>query len=191
MGRALKIAKQDTSNNLHDLSIPGGSHAVGAIGGNTAITGYQIVVRVKIGTVAEANGYIIRQKGKKKFLVADTTGVTAGSFIVGNHYVITALGNTNWAAIGADPTAAVGAIFTATGVGSGTGTADTIGVCTLADLANGALTANTMTISFTDPASTVVRASRISNRYVWDFSNVRYFASMTNVDSVTGEVVAA
>ena len=55
------------------------------------------------------------------------TTVTAGSFVVGNTYVIVSLGNTNWQAIGAPAGAAVGAIFTAKGVGSGTGTASIAG----------------------------------------------------------------
>jgi hypothetical protein len=54
------------------------------------------------------------------------TTVTAGSFVVGVAYVIVSLGNTNWAAVGAN-NASVGAIFTATGVGSGTGTASISG----------------------------------------------------------------
>jgi len=52
--------------------------------------------------------------------------VTAGSFVVGVAYVIVSLGNTDWAAVGAS-NASVGAIFVATGVGSGTGTASISG----------------------------------------------------------------
>jgi hypothetical protein len=48
--------------------------------------------------------------------------VTAGSFIVGQSYLITSIGTTNFVAIGA-ATNTVGTYFTATGVGSGTGTA--------------------------------------------------------------------
>jgi hypothetical protein len=51
---------------------------------------------------------------------SSVTTITAGSFVVGVAYVIVSLGNTNWAAVGAN-NASVGAIFTATGVGSGTG----------------------------------------------------------------------
>jgi microcystin-dependent protein len=53
----------------------------------------------------------------------DKTSKTAGSFIVGRKYKITALGTTNFTLIGASANT-VGVIFTATGVGSGTGTAD-------------------------------------------------------------------
>lgn len=56
--------------------------------------------------------------------------ITAGSFVVGTVYEITALGNTDFSAIGlpAGVTAAVGVSFVATGVGSGTGTAKAVGV---------------------------------------------------------------
>jgi hypothetical protein len=48
--------------------------------------------------------------------------VTAGAFVVGSTYLITSVGNTNFVSIGATSNT-VGVLFTATGVGSGTGTA--------------------------------------------------------------------
>lgn len=48
--------------------------------------------------------------------------VTAGSFVIGNAYMIASLGNTDFVAIGAAYNS-VGQVFIATGVGSGTGTA--------------------------------------------------------------------
>lgn len=48
--------------------------------------------------------------------------VTAGGFTVGATYLITSIGNTDFVAIGAAANS-VGVLFTATGVGSGTGTA--------------------------------------------------------------------
>lgn len=48
--------------------------------------------------------------------------VTAGAFVVGNTYRIASVGNTNFVAIGAAANS-TGVIFTATGAGSGTGTA--------------------------------------------------------------------
>ena len=53
------------------------------------------------------------------------TEVNAGSFVVGEEYVITSVGTTDFQAIGANADE-VGEVFTATGVGSGTGTADTV-----------------------------------------------------------------
>lgn len=57
------------------------------------------------------------------------SNVTAGSFATGTAYQITALGSTDWNAIGlpANITAAVGMSFVATGAGSGTGTAKIFG----------------------------------------------------------------
>ena len=48
--------------------------------------------------------------------------VTAGNFVVGNTYLITSVGTTSFTSIGATSNT-VGILFTATGVGSGTGTA--------------------------------------------------------------------
>jgi len=48
--------------------------------------------------------------------------VTAGSFVVGKKYTITSIGSTNFMSIGAVENS-IGVLFTATGVGSGTGTA--------------------------------------------------------------------
>lgn len=48
--------------------------------------------------------------------------VTAGSFVIGNSYQIASVGTTNFTAIGASANS-TGVVFTATGVGSGTGTA--------------------------------------------------------------------
>jgi len=132
--------------------------------------------------VAEADGYIIRQKGSTKYLVADTTGVSDGSFIVGNNYVITSVGDTDWVAAGANPGFGVGSEFEATTVGgAGTGTANTIGTCVLADLADAALTADTMTITYADESSSLVRIKRMTNKYAINFSNQRVLVNYFNV----------
>jgi len=136
MGRPLKIAKQESGGTYHDLAIPSiAGSELGAVGGNHALTGYQVVIRVQIGANAESDGYIIRQKGRSKFYVTD-------------------------------------------GVNFGT--------CTLADLADAALTNDTMTITLTDSGSSAFRAKRISNKFVWDFSDVRYFVSMTTTAAAPG-----
>lgn len=54
---------------------------------------------------------------------ARSNPVTAGGFIVGNNYTIVSAGNTDFTAVGAGNNS-VGTSFTATGVGSGTGTAN-------------------------------------------------------------------
>ena len=53
----------------------------------------------------------------------DKTSVNAGSFVVGRKYKITFVGTTSFTSIGASANT-VGIVFTATGLGSGTGTAD-------------------------------------------------------------------
>jgi hypothetical protein len=51
--------------------------------------------------------------------------ITAGSFVIGNTYVIRTTGTTDFTTIGAADSSP-GTIFTATGIGTGTGTAETI-----------------------------------------------------------------
>jgi len=52
-----------------------------------------------------------------------STATTAGSFVVGKYYTILTVGNTSFTGIGASANT-VGVVFKATGVGSGTGTAN-------------------------------------------------------------------
>jgi hypothetical protein len=68
MGRPLKIAKSATIDSGYNS--PSG---YGVVGGNTGIATTQILCQVKIGANPEAPGYIIRQKGSKKYLVTDGT----------------------------------------------------------------------------------------------------------------------
>ena len=56
--------------------------------------------------------------------VGSTSSINAGSFVVGDSYIITSSGSTDFIAIGAEDND-VGTTFTATGVGSGSGTANT------------------------------------------------------------------
>ena len=68
MCRPLNTAKSSTI----DIGFP--QTASGVVGGNTGIAGNQILCRVKVGANSEANGFIVRQKGKTKFLVEDASG---------------------------------------------------------------------------------------------------------------------
>ena len=68
MGRPLKTAKSATIDTGYNN--PSG---YGVVGGDTGIAPTQIVCQVKIGANAEAPGFIIRQKGAKKYLVTDGT----------------------------------------------------------------------------------------------------------------------
>lgn len=70
MGRPLKTAKsatKDTGFAWND------TYNIGVVGGDTSLAGAQINVRVKVGANAEAEGFIIRQKGSRKFLVEDAS----------------------------------------------------------------------------------------------------------------------
>jgi hypothetical protein len=48
------------------------------------------------------------------------------------------------------------------------------GNCMLVNKASGSLAANEMSITVTDSTSATFYASRITNKFVWDFNNVRY-----------------
>ena len=99
MGRPLKIAKyysesdivvdrgypNDHSDNDNNFS---GTYP-GVVGGNDV--SLNVVVRVKIGSNSEANGYILRQKAKRKYLVTD-----------GSNTGICTLVNKNNSSLGAD-----------------------------------------------------------------------------------------
>ncbi len=184
MARALKTQKTNTV----DSGFPWvDTYNIGVVGGNTSLTGAQIKTRVKIGSASEADGYIIRQKGAKKFLVTDAASVSAGSFVVGQEYIILSAGNTDFQAIGADASYAAGTVFTATGAGTGTGTAARVGVCTLSDLADSSLTADTMTVTVIETDSGEIRLARISNKWGIGFDGVQRALSFTDfADSAVG-----
>lgn len=102
----------------------GSTGAVGTVKG----PGVSTVTRVGVGTYKiKLQDNYNRFYGLDSWFESGVSGsnVTAGSFSVGVTYQITAVGTTNWTAIGlaAGLTAAVGQSFVATGVGSGTGTA--------------------------------------------------------------------
>jgi hypothetical protein len=66
MGRPLKIASTGV-----DLGFP---NLYGVVAGDTGTAGLQILARAKITGKAEADAFIIRQKGSRKFLVRDANG---------------------------------------------------------------------------------------------------------------------
>ena len=118
-------------------------------------------------------GRIIRQKGSHKFLVAYTYASTADEdMIVGQAYQIAALGTTDWQACGAPAGAAVGDIFTATAVGSGTGTAYPVGICVLSNTATP--TTGNMSIEYSVGDSSAVYASYITNKWIRDWNGMTY-----------------
>jgi predicted nucleic acid-binding Zn ribbon protein len=118
MGRPIKTQKLAVQAGY------GNQSGYGVVGGNTALAGTQIVCQVKIGSNAEATGYIIRQKGARRFLVSDGTNT---------------------------------------------------GTCVLADLADGALTNDTMTITITDAAAATARLAKLGDEFGVTFAGVGYY----------------
>lgn len=66
MGKPLKIAKSATVDS--GFSNPTG---YGVVGGDTGFASTQLQCRVKVAGQAESNGFIVRQKGSRKYLVQD------------------------------------------------------------------------------------------------------------------------
>ena len=198
MGRPLKIQKNSTGSgnggvavavdqgypNQGSLTAPVGptvaglsaTQFLGVVGGSstaaTTVTFPRIVVQVNItlasGSAAgSAAGYIISQKGAHKYLVADTTSRSA--LVVGNAYIITTVGDTDWAASGA-PNAAVGTTFTATvaNANTGTGRVNLIGTCILSDAA--APTNGNMSIAWMQNDSSELYLSKLTNKFMLDWT---------------------
>jgi hypothetical protein len=180
MGRPLKIKKSTTVdigfNSFANLDsdtqvIPVGmtsAQFLGVVGGantNIATSTYPVVKITANVNGSEGAAYIITQKGQTKYLVAGEDSVNAGSFTVGYSYQITSLGSTNWSAIGAGVNPQVGGIFTATGVGSGSGTATDCGQCSL--VTSGTLASGEMNMVF-DVDGGEQYASRLTNKFIWD-----------------------
>ena len=128
-----------------------------------------------------AQGYIIRQKGSRKYLVGSVTAVNDGSFVVGQAYQVITLGTTNWQSIGAEADLAVGGIFTATGAdGGGNGVANSVGICVLDNDTTPA--AGLMCITYTNNDSTATPISKLTNKFLLDFAGGSGFtqAEVTN-----------
>lgn len=114
-----------------DLKIPiGGTGAVGTIvaPGVTSVTRTAAGV-YKIKFQDNYTGLL----GFSGTQIAPSAGagssVPDGSFVSGTTYVITAVGTTSWSMLPSGLTAAVGMVFTATGVGgAGTGTAKAVAI---------------------------------------------------------------
>ena len=156
----------DTLNAAEFLGVVGGSNTVDSAAYPT------VKCRVYIANIAaEEDGYIIRQKGSHKYLVGGTTSRTA--LISGNAYRIITVGDTDWASYGVTGSAAVGTIFTATATlaNTGTGAVNAVGVCVLSSEADGALTEGNMNITFTLSDSTAVNVSKLTNKFMRDWTN--------------------
>jgi len=182
MGRPLKI-KQSTTidigfNSFANLDpntavVPVGlttAQFLGVVGGSNAsiaTSAYPVVKVTANVNGQEGTAHIITQKGTTKYLVSGENSVNAGSFTPGFSYQIISLGNTNWTAIGAGVNPAVGAVFTATGAGSGTGTASDAGQCQL--VASGTISSGQMNMVFNVDGNANY-ATRLTNKYIFDNS---------------------
>ena len=205
MGRPLKIKKIiETGGNGKDIGFNGlltltnpvlpssvfdtDTEYLGVVGGvqppTIATAAYPVVkVRVFITGFSEADGFIIRQKGARKFLVADSTARTA--LILGQAYRITIVGDTDWAAYGA-VNATVGTVFTATVAlgNTGTGRVNAVGICVLVnDLSP---SAGNMSISYFSNDSTETAISKLTNKFLQNFAG-----GGTGGSANTGDVWAA
>ena len=151
---------------------------LGVVGGaaptdTPTVTNPRIDVTVNIAApdgsgIGVAQGYIIRQKGAHKYLVGDVTGVTGGAFVVGQAYQIVTVGTTDYVAAGAGANFGVGTIFTATTVGDGNGTANSVGVCVLDNDVTPA--AGLMAITYTQTDSTATPLSKLTNKFLLDWT---------------------
>lgn len=172
---------------------------LGVVGGlsTTATTSTNPIILPQVNisladgsSTGAGDGRLIRQKGAHKFLVAYVASTTADeSLIVGQAYSIASVGSTDWAACGAgSSTVAVGDIFTATAVGSGTGTAYPVGICILSN--TGTPAAGYMSIEYSVGDSSAVYASYISNKWIRDWNGMtygNYSDSNTGTNSYTSE----
>jgi hypothetical protein len=164
----------DTLNSEQFVGVVGGSPATST----PSTTFPEVLAAVNIlladGTDTTAGaGRLIRQKGAHKFLVAYTASTTADeSLIIGQAYQIAVLGTTDWQACGAGTDAAVGDVFTAVAVGSGTGTAYPVGQCVLSN--TGSPTAGNMSIEYSVGDSAAVYASYITNKWIRDWNGMTY-----------------
>jgi hypothetical protein len=191
----LKITKTDASGQIHDRYTGPeyiNSAYVGGTGGLTSQTGRQILANVYVAGASQAAGSILAQKGAHKFQVSDGTNigkctltnspiVQSGQMSIQiNTAYLTSVTANAYVASGASTSAFV--TFTATGpvtpyvgqyitnLGSATGN-----VVISAINGTGNVTVTYPSQTFANVAGgtayATVFASRITNRYVYDFGS--------------------
>ena len=199
MGRPLKIAKSLTKdiayNNPGDdvaNRTPSGELYYGVVGGNVSLSSIQnpitsTRVRPTGGSIsAEGEGFIIKQKGASKFLVSrlDASAIDPANAVVGSTVRVVAVGDTDWASMGAGKgTIAVGMIFTveAASAAGSSGTVAECGICTLANENDAGLSAGNMTVTYTDVGSSAVRLKRFSNKHGISFADAPVLLNFFNI----------
>jgi hypothetical protein len=214
MGRPLKIKISNTQdagfNNPGALigmtTTPANELFYGVVGGNISTSDYTFpVTTTRVfpsgGSITtEAEGFIVRQKGASKYLVSrlDATAIDPANAVVGTQIRVVAVGDTDWASMGAgEGTIAVGLIFTvekASAAGS-SGTAAECGICSLVNVNDAALSAGDMTVTFTAADSSAVRLKRFSNRHGIPFTGdpvlLNFFNILDNTVKIGGSGSAA
>ena len=167
---------------------------LGVVGGanptDTPSTTYprvDVIVNIKLASGSGqgvAAGYIIRQKGVRKYLVGSTTTIQDEGIIAGNSYMIVSVGSTNWRLFGAPADYAVGTVFTATtnGSNSGNGTCNLVGVCVLDNDTTPA--AGLMAITFTNTDSTATPISKLTNKFLLDYTGGSGYSQSEVVNDV-------
>jgi hypothetical protein len=209
MGRPLKIKKSTTIdigfNDFGNLDpgtavVPVGmttTEFLGVVGGSNAsiaTSAYPVVKVTANVNGQEGSAYIITQKGTTKYLVSGENSVSAGSFTPTFSYQILSLGDTDWTAIGAGINPQVGQVFTATGAGSGTGTASDAGQCQL--VASGTIDSGQMNMVFSTNGGQTY-ATRLTNKYIFDNATppnryaVNFFLSAESTAVVLANVAVA
>ena len=157
----------------------GGYTSIGSVSSVTAEDELELVANAEEDLVDSAWYYtaaddssIVRQKGSRRFLVAGTDSTIQDEAIaIGQTYMIRLVGDTNWAALGADPTAGLYDIFTATANGTGlttNGSVWPVATCILVN-ENNPSAPNTMSVEIYDDGNTYY-ASRLKNKFSTDFA---------------------
>jgi hypothetical protein len=133
--------------------------------------------------------YIIKQKGARRYLVADVSAVNDEDIVAGSSYVIASLGTTDWAALGCPGTAFVGKVFRAKIAGSGLTTTGTAQIVQVAKIVNAepAAAGEMRLRGFLngDPAQPIT-LRKLNKRTATSFAGARY-TWLLNDDSTTGE----
>lgn len=145
-------------------------------------------------TRGPTNAYILRQKGKKKFMIVDNSSLQDEGIAAGNTYLINDPSNTDWVALGAGADAAYGKVFTATTDGVGLATNGTVFPVMVATLVADTPAANEFSMEVYDDGSTYL-ATSITNHWVSadEDASTKYVATIFNnngeVDPATGYTI--
>jgi hypothetical protein len=130
--------------------------------------------------------YIIKQKGSRRYLVADVSAVQDEDIVVGNTYVIVDTSDTDWVALGVD-NAYNGKIFQATVSGSGLLTNGVVRLVQVANLVSGTPAAlGEMRLTGYNSVGADASATRIAHlnkRTAIDFAGNRYTWFLDNDSS--------